>query len=1239
MDSQILYKVLINLRTNLKLQNTTNGRAPVICSDEALLEMAYKKPKTKDELLAINGIGKTFIEKYGDFFIAEILKSENVQHHVVPMTESVEKILKSLENRLVNISKKNRLLYMSKIQSKHAFDMYNEDYAYNRNVLDLITGKTKSLRLCEISENGFWEEFESKRFKSALVLLREITKQYRETGNYDLYIGYPYVVGKTKGEDFNVKAPLMLFPIEFIKEQDVITISLDKHKDILYNTNLILMQNKFLGNNNILPDCEVEEFTQTYFEDMLKFYNENGIKISGSLGELEPFSNVTQEYFNNFKAGEFIIQNNAVLGNFSIYSSALQRDFQEIINSNQVSSLVEELIEDIGNKDKPTSSVMNIQKVDNYLERDLNYINELNASQEQSILATEKTDKLVIQGPPGTGKSQTITSLIADAVVKGKNVLMVSQKKAALDVIRSRMGNLSNYLIMINDVKDKQAFYGQVANLLKAQQSSNFHQDEHDNICANIDAFVDQLNDVKNKLYNYKVCDTQIYKIYENNEENYFKNNINKIDLYNTQKALELLNINYNKLKNIKIKFSDEQVLNNCIEYLKIVEKVPQIKNIQDNLSYVNKLEMKKEIDCFVADQKDYLNKNFIVKLFKKSKRKKSLNSIFDKYFKNKLDYNVIFKNPTILTEIFNNYNSYQGTKVIYHSLSDEEIKYLMATNEISTLNNIASCEVSNNLIDFIAYCHIDEFENKNRDVFMTISKYPQIVSKICKFMDSKIRVTKELLKSIFIETYRNEIVFSKRYNEICRQIESRRKWNITKFINKFSLELTRGIKVWLMTPETVSEIFPLENAMFDYLIFDEASQIYVEKGIPAITRAKKVIIAGDHKQLKPSSLGFGRIEYSEDEDIEVEEELTAALEEDSLLDLAKYKYPSVMLNYHYRAKFEELINFSNYAFYDGKLNVSPNIDKSIEPPIKVVKIEDGLWDNRHNYNEALKVVELTKQFLLNRKNNETIGIITFNSQQKTLIEDLIDYECVKDAEISKLFKTEFERKENGEDIGLFVKNIENVQGDERDNIIFSIGYAKNKDGKVVRNFGWLNQVGGENRLNVAISRAKKSITVVTSIFPAELVVDDLTNNGPKIFRKYLEYAWAVSNKDKQMTELILNSFVDNKDKQEQINVEFVGRVKEELENKGLKVDCYVGVGDYKIDIAIKDQTNSKYILGIECNGDIYHSCTNTRERDIFKQKYLNVRGWNTYRLYASNWWHNKENEIQKIIKLCDENK
>ncbi len=1238
MTEQDLYEKLYKLRDRLRTKFYSNGRKPNICSNAILYELSTQAPRHKEDLLSISGLGKTFVDKYGDYFMKVLNQYHMSNVSTTELKTEVRNTLKNLENRLVNISKRNRLLYMSKIYNKYAFDMFTDNEEFNQSVIKLLFGRISKLKICSVGDQSVKE----KRLKRLLPLLREVSKDYRESGQYDLYIGYPFVVGNTKGEDFNVRAPLAIFPIIFERMDDEVVLKLDKSKDILYNNNLILMQNKFLSKSNELPNNVIEDLkSYNFLGEMKYFYETNGINLTGDglVDSIEKFEDIAQKDFPKFVSGEFHIVSNAILGKFSLYSSALQKDFKDMIEDTEINSLLDDLLSNIDTIDIYDDDIFDDDagnKIGDFLEKDINYINELNASQEQAILDIDKDDKLVIQGPPGTGKSQTITSLIADAVNKGKNVVMVSQKKAALDVIYSRLGDLSNYAIILNDTKDKSSFYNQIGELFYSNKTYSYVKEYFEQIANRIDDNINNLKVIADKLYSHKTNGIETYKIYQDNDDNQFKVRILNEDIYYECINAQLLNVDYMELKSIKDKFLDETLLNTIFNYIELSDKFAWLNDMRDIDKTIEVKEMQRLCNEFAKNQVEYLGYNFFKRLFNKGKRNKELKKIYKAYFKNSKSRKLIFKNPQILIDGIKNYSIFRLDSRLYNQLSENEKLFAKVLYNMKLKDeNIAN---SKNLFDFIVYCVIDQFESDNAEMFSNVGNFSSIITQISNLIAKKKELTKTKLKSVLVNAYDKEIEKSKRYLEICRQIESARRWSVTKFVKKFSYELFKGIKIWLMSPESVSEVLPLEKGLFDLLIFDEASQIYIERGIPAISRARKVVIAGDHKQLRPSSLGVGRIDYDEDEELdEDEQEANAALEEESLLDLARFKYPSVLLNYHYRSRYEELINFSNYAFYHGRLNISPNIEKPSEPPIQVIKIDNGTWVNRCNKNEAIKVVETIKDFLFSRQNKETLGVITFNSSQRDMIMDVLDDECAKDQRLASIVKKEFDRKENGEDVGLFVKNIENVQGDERDCIIFSIGYAKNNIGKVVRNFGWLNQQGGENRLNVAISRAKKKIYVVTSISPDQLPVDDLKNNGPKLFRKYLEYCWAINNRDEALVNSILHSFTDtgvNLKTDNTLNGGLETSLINELTNRGFIVHKNVGVAGYKIDIGVRDKNDKKYILGIECDSKLYNSDMCTRERDIYRQTYLESRGWRIYRLWSTNWWHNKEKEIENIVSI-----
>ena len=470
-------------------------------------------------------------------------------------------------------------------------------------------------------------------------------------------------------------------------------------------------------------------------------------------------------------------------------------------------------------------------------------------------------------------------------------------------------------------------------------------------------------------------------------------------------------------------------------------------------------------------------------------------------------------------------------------------------------------------------------------------------------------------------------------YKSMRHQVGKKRKiWPLRKFIDEYGHEgLFDLLPCWLVSPETVSSIFPFEKEMFDIVVFDEASQCPVENGIPTLYRAKQAVVAGDEKQLRPMKLFQSGFSYDEDE---YEDEI---VESDSLLASAKLAFPDVMLKWHYRSLHEELINFSNHAFYNGDIQIAPNVGhSSTSPAIEWLQI-DGTWANQCNAAEADAAVQLVK-LLLQSNQDKTVGVITFNRTQQDHILDTIDDYLSTDIEFKTLYEKQSARPL---DERPFVRNIENVQGDERDIIIFSIGYGKAGDGRVRLNFGTLNRVGGENRLNVAITRAKEKIYVLSSIDPdRDLNVSNTRHMGPKYLKEYLRYACAQSMSEDKLAKEILANFgtFATDDTSVVFESDFEEQVYDALLRNGIEVDTQVGCSGYRLDLAIRHPDDRhRYILGIECDGATYHSSRSAKERDVYRQRFLESRGWTIERILSRNWWRNKEHEIKRILGRIDE--
>ena len=591
--------------------------------------------------------------------------------------------------------------------------------------------------------------------------------------------------------------------------------------------------------------------------------------------------------------------------------------------------------------------------------------------------------------------------------------------------------------------------------------------------------------------------------------------------------------------------------------------------------------------------------------------------------------------------EALDNYIALRDVNKLLQSLDEKKLSVLnFAYTSCKSYANYL--EIINKLLEIRIYHEVIRYEEDCKDDLAKLVDYPNITSKIYKLKEQQLSVAYELCSGKTSRVYDELYETSKDNKDYLYQISKKSKyWPIRKTMEVYSKFILTLFPCWLLSPDNVSNLLPLVKNLFDVVIFDEASQVFIESTIPTIYRGKSIVVAGDDKQLRPSATFMKRYLGADPDTIE-DYSVQAALEVDSLLDLAVSRYESSNLTYHYRSRHQELIDFSNYAFYNGTLQVSPNISQNRDNrPIERYKVR-GKWIDRKNTEEAKQIVEILKNIFATRKNNESIGIITFNSDQQSHIADIIDKAAAKDPEFRSNILQETHRVENGEDVSLFIKNLENVQGDERDIIIFSIGYAPNESGKLYTNFGSLSQEGGENRLNVAITRAKSKIIIVTSIEPEELKVDNSKNIGPKLLQKYLMFTRAVAKADDREASFILSELLAPEAKAEPMftNVAAVEiQMKERLEKLGYRVETGLGNENNRISLAIYDEETDKYLVGVELDTDAFKESTSCLERDVYKPRFLEARGWTLVRVWCRDWWLYPNKVIKNITTLAEKNK
>ncbi len=449
---------------------------------------------------------------------------------------------------------------------------------------------------------------------------------------------------------------------------------------------------------------------------------------------------------------------------------------------------------------------------------------------------------------------------------------------------------------------------------------------------------------------------------------------------------------------------------------------------------------------------------------------------------------------------------------------------------------------------------------------------------------------------------------------------KQRRQMPIRKLFNSIPELVMRLKPCLMMSPLSVSLYLENPSYVFDVVIFDEASQIKPENAIGSILRAKQVVVAGDTNQLPPTNffqVGLNDADFYDDDEEDVSTE-------ESILDSCARVLPEQYLRWHYRSRHEHLIAFSNAKIYDNRLTTFPSsIDIEKDRGVEFYKVENGVYDRsrkKDNPFEAECVADLVFEHFKNHP-DRSLGVIANSEAQARTIEETIGRRRERNPRFEVFFREE--RYEP-----FFVKSLESVQGDERDTIIFSVGYGKDAAGRMVQNFGPINRDGGHRRLNVAVTRAKYNFKLVASIGPEAIEVTDSTKEGPRLLKAYIDYA---------KRGLIALTGEINDGHGLSFDSPFEESVYNYLKENNLMVATQVGCAGYRIDLGVKDPNNpGRYLLAIECDGATYHSSRYARERDRLRQQVLESMGWKFHRIWSTEWIRNTavaKSELMNAVK------
>lgn len=1026
--------------------------------------------------------------------------------------------------------------------------------------LEIYLSKTKIETLVKnSSDKNKVIELISKEYNASLKQINslyiEAKKRKKEEGVWYLYLCHYFLKGRLN-DGTSIKAPLVLIPIE-IKMSDS-KINLYKVDDPIYNEKLNLSLEENYGINlNSEFELALQNNGMLSISKILSIYKDVLANINVELNVNTDISNFVFDDVNDLSMiNQLLIDYSSSISLIDPTGGKIKKDLLEILEKKENAFKTYSIMktnDDIINKVIDEDSILEMNGT-------------LNLYQKFAV-ASALEDNCIIYGPPGTGKSEVIANIVLNILNNNKSALIISEKKAALDVLHKRFKMISKLCLCAYDMNDSSSFYKKINSfqelIVKTMQDFK------------IEWWETQYKELKNnfnylnKISNLRIHDADysfIAKVLKNAPLVYDENTKDIFDEFNEIIESKKITIEegYNLFLNLK------ELATNYREVLSLF--------IRNKFKFFDINDIDKLLDKFAKSKdKDFLISNYVLNgkvanktIFNKKQEPLpiDINKIIDFLEKIKM-----YKIKKLNAYIFGKSSSFNiDLNYFTAGIIQKEISVKLEKNKYMLLQD-----------DFIKYINFKINASSSNDE---------------KIMNSYIK-NFQLIYNSLSQPEKEEI------DNLFAEAKMSKKPNVNMFASKYFNKLKLIFPIWLMNPSRCSIIVPNRKGIFDYGIFDEASQMFLERGFSMVYRAKINIIAGDDKQLKPTDFFQSRYDSGDD----------ATLDDvESLLERAKLcMWPTYYLKNHYRCDSSDLISFSSENFYDNNLEfVTKNgcFDRAID----VIDV-DGKWENEVNKIEVDKTIELIDQ---NKDKYKTIMVITLNKKQLDLVEKEFLKKFGSNNEIINKYDTDL----------ISFKNLENSQGHEADMVILSIGYGFNKDNKLINSFGPITQKNGSNRLNVAITRAKTKMFVVKSFKNSDMKINT-ENHDAYIFYKYITYIDKLKSK----------KLFDQEDRDDKIKVfekEALDYILKNLKGS-YKINKNINLGSCCIDCAIFDEKVSKMLLGINFNKAYKVNDWKTTLDNLYRNKFISDRGYNIIDIDEIEWYFKKDIIIDIINKKISE--
>ncbi len=901
-----------------------------------------------------------------------------------------------------------------------------------------------------------------------------------------------------------------------------------------------------------------------------------------------------------------------------------------------------------------------------------------------AVLEAGQGHSYILYGPPGTGKSQTITNLIANALYQGKRVLFVAQKMAALSVVEKRLDKIGLgpfCLEMHSNKLAKSHVLGQLASAIGVshilsprdyQHTADQLYEQRTKLIEYIEALHDRRGDndfslfdcilqyerIAGETLDLDTSDATLKAQFTPQSQEELKHLLGRrlvavIGLVGQPSAHPLLGLDVEEphLTNLQSFVGEMSKASAEIEgVVNDYSALAQAKAMRQNLLQDNKEEfLSMDVAPWYDEWRRIKTKWFLPRFFAKRSflsKARELNPYIreeevDGWLEGQMAYRKLHDRIESLHGLEKKYfhKSFE-TDGLPTAAELEEGKASLARwreNIGLSIDWYQWCAYKKELqgkglqtlTDYMEHQPIEAAQMSDRflkTMFLHLAKEKIAASSILRTFEGSIfdetvarykKLTEDFQMLSQKELYaklasqvphvNDNINSSSEIGLLNRNISNGgRGLSLRDLLDQIPTLLPRLCPCMLMSPMSVAQYLDLTQDKFDLVIFDEASQMPTSDAVGAIARGKALVVVGDPKQMPPTS--FFNSTSTNDEEAEIDD-MESILEDCRTLEI-----PSLQLNWHYRSRHESLIAFSNNEYYGGSLITFPSADDK-STRVKFVPVE-GVYDKggrRSNETEAKAIVDKIVSLLkAEDHSSRSIGVIAFSVVQQNLIEDILQERLDGNSSLREAADSIYEP--------IFVKNLENVQGDERDIILFSIGYGPDKDGKVSMNFGPLNNSGGERRLNVAVSRARQEMIVFSSLKSSQIDLRRSKAKGVEGLKHFLEYA---------EQQILIQSESSTRERPDMIISQQIAKA---LRDRGYQATVNVGRSSFKIDVAISSKEDKDvYVLGLLLDGYGYYNTQTTRDREIVQPSVLEGLNWQIMRIWSVDWVNNPDRVIARI--------